>query len=67
MSNMLWYKIIHETSSISGCKKLKKQVIEDFKNIKIDENRIVPKVYLLGEFFVLLDPFTNQEIEKTLN
>ena len=61
-----WYNIIHETSSVLGCKKLKKQVIEDFKKIPIDKTRIVPKVYLLGEFFVLLDPFTNQEIEKTL-
>ena len=61
-----WYKIIHDTTSVLGCKRLKKRIIEDFKKIPIDKNRIVPKVYLLGEFFVLLDPFTNQEIEKTL-
>lgn len=61
-----WYKIIHDTTSVLGCKGLKKRIIEDFKKIPIDKNRIVPKVYLLGEFFVLLDPFTNQEIEKTL-
>lgn len=61
-----WYKIIHDTNSLSGCRKLKKQVIEDFKKIPIDKDKIVPKVYLLGEFFVLLDPYANQEIEKTL-
>ena len=61
-----WYEIIHETNSLSGCRKLKKQVIEDFKKIPIDKDKIVPKVYLLGEFFVLLDPYANQEIEKTL-
>lgn len=61
-----WYKTIAETTSIWACKKLKKQIIEDFKKIPIDKNRIVPKVYLLGEFFVLLDPYTNKEIEKTL-
>ena len=61
-----WYKIISETTSIWGCKQLKKQIIKDFKNIPIDKNKIVPKVYLLGEFFVLLDPYTNKEIEKTL-
>ena len=61
-----WYEIIRDTTSVRECKKLKKQVIEDFKKIKIDENKIVPKVFLLGEFFVLLDPYTNQEIEKTL-
>ena len=61
-----WYKIISETTSIWGCKQLKKQIIKDFKNIPIDKNRVVPKVYLLGEFFVLLDPYTNKDIEKTL-
>jgi predicted nucleotide-binding protein (sugar kinase/HSP70/actin superfamily) len=61
-----WYEIIRNTHSVWGCKKLKKQVIKDFKKIPIDKNKIVPKIYLLGEFFVLLDPFTNQEIEKTL-
>lgn len=61
-----WYKIIHDTTSVLGCKRLKKRIIEDFKKIPIDRNRIVPKVYLLGEFFVLLDPYTNKEIEKTL-
>ena len=61
-----WYKKIAATSSVLACKRLKKEIIEDFKKIKIDENRIVPKVFLLGEFFVLLDPYTNQEIEKTL-
>ena len=61
-----WYEIIRDTNSVSACKKLKKQVIKDFEKIPIDKDKIVPKVYLLGEFFVLLDPYTNQEIEKTL-
>ena len=61
-----WYKIIDDTDSVSECKKLKKRVIEDFNNIPIDKDKIVPKVFLLGEFFVLLDPYTNQDIEKTL-
>ena len=61
-----WYQIISDTDSVSDCKKLKKRVIEDFEKIPVDKDKIVPKVYLLGEFFVLLDPYTNQEIEKTL-
>lgn len=61
-----WYQIISDTNSVMGCKKLKKQIIEDFAKIPIDKERIVPQVYLLGEFFVLLDPYTNQDIEKTL-
>ena len=61
-----WYKIISDTDSVKECKKLKSRIIEDFGKIPVDKNKIVPKVYLLGEFFVLLDPYTNQEIEKTL-
>jgi len=61
-----WYEIIKNTTSVRDCKKLKKQVIEDFEKIPVDKEKIVPKVFLLGEFFVLLDPYTNQEIEKTL-
>lgn len=61
-----WYKIIADTDNVKECKKLKSRVTKDFQNIPIDKDKIVPKVYLLGEFFVLLDPYTNQEIEKTL-
>lgn len=61
-----WYKIIADADSVKECKKLKSRVTKDFQNIQIDKDKIVPKVYLLGEFFVLLDPYTNQEIEKTL-
>ena len=61
-----WYEIIRDTTSVRECRKLKQQVIDDFAKIPIDKDKIVPTVYLLGEFFVLLDPYTNQEIEKTL-
>lgn len=61
-----WYQIISDTNSVLECKKLKNRVIEDFSRIPVDKEKFVPKVYLLGEFFVLLDPYTNQEIEKTL-
>ena len=44
------------------CSKIKK----DFKKIKINTKKEVPIVFLIGEFFVLLDPFTNQHIEKEL-
>ena len=61
-----WLKIADETNSVRKAKRLKKQVIEDFKKIPIDKDKKVPKVYLTGEFFVLLDPYTNQNIEKEL-
>ncbi len=61
-----WLKITDETNSVWEAKKLKKKIIEDFKKIPIDKNKEVPVVYLIGEFFVLLDPYTNQNIEKEL-
>ena len=61
-----WYEIIRDTTGIRECRKLKQRVIDDFAKIPIDKDKIVPKVYLLGEYFVLLDPYANQEIEKTL-
>lgn len=61
-----WLNIIDETNSIIDVWKLKKKIIEDFKNIRTDESKEIPKIYLLGEFFVLLDPYTNKDIEKTL-
>ena len=61
-----WLKIIDETNSVFGAKSLVKRIRKDFKNIEIDTKKYVPTVYLLGEFFVLLDSYTNQDIEKTL-
>ncbi len=61
-----WLEIIDNTNSVWAGKKLKKQVIDDFNKIEIDKKKFVPKIFLIGEFFVLLDPYTNKEIEKTL-
>ncbi len=61
-----WLQIVDETNSVWKAKQLKKQIIKDFKQIPIDKNKDVPIVYLIGEFFVLLDPYTNQNIEKEL-
>jgi predicted nucleotide-binding protein (sugar kinase/HSP70/actin superfamily) len=47
-----------------------RQVLQDtlnrFKLLKIDKNKEILKIYLTGEFYVLLDPFTNMDIEKEL-
>ncbi len=61
-----WLKIIDDTDSVLAGKSLVKRIRKDFKNIEIDKNKDVPVVYLLGEFFVLLDPYVNQNIEKEL-
>ena len=39
---------------------------EQFNKIPQNNCKEILKVYLTGEFFVLLDPFTNMEIEKEL-
>ena len=57
-----WLKVIDETNSVWGAKQLVKKIRKDFKNIEIDKKKYVPVVYLLGEFFVLLDPYVNQDI-----
>ena len=59
-------KITDETNSVWGAKNLCKKMRKDFKNIQIDKDKNVPVIYLLGEFFVLLDPYVNQNIEKEL-
>ncbi len=61
-----WLFKIDECNSIIKSKFLCNRIKKDFKKIKINKNKEVPVVYLLGEFFVLLDPYTNQNIEKEL-
>lgn len=61
-----WLDIIDNTNSVFACRRLKKKIIKDFNNIEIDKNKQVPIIYLIGEFFVLLDPYANQNIEKEL-
>ena len=61
-----WLNIIDKTNSVWGAKQLVKRIRKDFKTVDIDRGKKVPIVYLLGEFFVLLDPYVNMDIEKTL-
>ena len=59
-------KYIDECNSVLLSKLLKLRIKKDFKKIQIDKKKKVPVVFLIGEFFVLLDPYTNQHIEKEL-
>lgn len=61
-----WLDIIDNTNSVFACHRLKNKIIKDFNKIPTDKNKDVPIIYLIGEFFVLLDPYTNQNIEKEL-
>lgn len=52
--------------SVDEVKKEIRSAVDKYNSIPVDKNRNTLKVYLTGEFFVLLDPFTNMEIEKEL-
>ncbi len=45
---------------------LRSKITNEFGKIPVNKEKKVPLVYLLGEFFVLLDPYTNHYIEKEL-
>lgn len=59
-------KLIDEAKTIKELNDAKKKTMEAFDNIETDKEKYVPIVYLTGEFFVLLDPYTNMNIEKEL-
>lgn len=42
------------------------RTMAEYKQIYIDKSKEILKVYLTGEFFVLLDSFVNMDIEKEL-
>ncbi|MEI7474204.1 MAG: CoA protein activase [bacterium] len=59
-------KEIENANRVRTVKQATEKALKAFQQIPIDKDREIIKVYLTGEFFVLLDPFTNMEIEKEL-
>lgn len=57
---------IDKAETVEEVKNAVQEALNGYKKIKISKNKKVLKVYLIGEFFVLLDPFTNMDIEKEL-
>lgn len=46
---------------------LEKNMLDIFtKKIKIDRNKIIPKIAIVGEIYTILEPFVNLEIERQL-
>lgn len=43
-----------------------KDAVDDFKKVEIDPNKDILVVELTGEIFMVLDPFSNQNLEKEL-
>jgi len=59
-------KLIDEAKTRRKLKSIVKNLFEEFDKVEIDTKKDVPIVYISGEFFVLLDPYSNMEIEKEL-
>ena len=57
---------IDSAVTVEEVKNAVQETMNRYNSIKIDSNKEVLKVYITGEFFVLLDPFTNMNIEKEL-
>lgn len=59
-------KYILETNNIKTLKVAKKKAIEEIAKTKIDKDREVLHVDITGEIFLVLDYFSNQNIEREL-
>jgi len=57
---------IDKADTVEEVKNAVQDTITKYNSVKIDTNKEILKVHLMGEFFVLLDPFTNMNIEKEL-
>lgn len=59
-------KSIDKAKTVAELDQAVKSILTLFDSVQLDNNKEILKAYLTGEFFVLLDPFTNMEIEKHL-
>jgi len=57
---------IDKAETVEEVKNVVHETLNKYNSVKIDNNKEILKVYFTGEFFVLLDPFTNMNIEKEL-
>ena len=58
--------LIDQAENTKAIREAAKTTLAEFDSVQTDKNKDILKVYLTGEFFVLLDSFTNMEIEKEL-
>lgn len=57
---------IHKATTIKATKEAVKICLKQMNAIPFDKDKEVLQVHITGEFYVLLDPFTNMEIEREL-
>ena len=65
----IYKEFLSELSSVSGMisfNKISKKYKKGIKNIKIDKNKKVIKIGLIGELYTLMESFANYDIEKAL-
>ncbi|MDD3149298.1 MAG: acyl-CoA dehydratase activase-related protein [Candidatus Gastranaerophilales bacterium] len=59
-------KLIFDAKTVKELKKAEKEVTKQIQATPIDENKEILKVDLTGEIFMVLDEFSNQNLEKEL-
>ena len=59
-------KLIDKADTTRELKKALKEGLREISNVEIDKNKDVLHVDLTGEIFLVLDPFSNQNVEKEL-
>ena len=59
-------KNVENAFTFKDLKKAQKAAVEEMKKVQIDPNREVLNVDITGEIFMVLDPYSNQYIEREL-
>lgn len=57
---------IEKVKNLRDFSKIKKEVLNNFSQIKIEKNKVPPKVALVGEIYTVSEPTINYEVEKKL-
>jgi len=57
---------VYEAKTLKELKEANKEALNLIKNVTINENKEVLNVDLTGEIFMVLDPFSNQNLEREL-
>lgn len=58
--------LIEEAKDQKELEETKQMIQHLFNNIPIDENKVIPKIGIMGEIYTVLEPFVNLNIEKQL-
>ena len=59
-------KAIDDAASMSKLKRIKKDYLEQLEQVPLNGNKQPLKVCIVGEFYVVLEPFSNLDVENEL-